>query len=39
MMAAAALARRYNLRPVRGRPEWRGDCPLCDYKAAFVLTL
>jgi phage/plasmid primase-like uncharacterized protein len=36
---ASDLAHRFNLYRVAGRQEWRGDCPLCGYTAAFVLTV
>lgn len=38
MTPAADLAARYNLQALRGRREWRGTCPLCDYQNAFSLT-
>ena len=38
MMRATELAARWNLRAVHGRREWRGTCPACDYRNAFVVT-
>jgi phage/plasmid primase-like uncharacterized protein len=38
MMAAADLAAQWQLRRSGSRREWRGTCPLCSYKAAFVLS-
>ena len=38
MSTAEELAFRFNLSPVRGRREWRGDCPACGYGAGLVLT-
>ena len=38
MMTAPEIADRFKLHPVRRGIEWRGDCPACSYKGAFVLT-
>jgi putative DNA primase/helicase len=38
MTGATELATRWNLRRVAGRPEWRGNCPACEYHDAFVMT-
>lgn len=38
MSNATDLATRWHLRRVAGRPEWRGNCPACEYPDAFVMT-
>ena len=38
MMLATNIAAHWNLRPVPGRREWRGDCPACGYDGAAVLS-
>jgi len=37
-MTGAELAERHRLCRVRGRAEWRGDCPACGYRAGLVLS-
>lgn len=39
MASTSDLAQRWNLRPVRGHREWRGDCPACGYADAFTLSV
>ena len=37
MMLATNIAAHWNLRPVPGRREWRGDCPACSYRGTLAL--
>jgi hypothetical protein len=37
-MIGRELAGRFGLRRVPNRQDWRGDCPLCGYAGAFVLS-
>jgi putative DNA primase/helicase len=39
MTPATELATRWSLRRVAGRPEWRGNCPACEYTDSFVMTM
>ena len=38
MTTALELADRFKLHAVRRGREWRGDCPVCNYKGTFTLT-
>ena len=38
MSSPEELAFHFNLSPVRGRREWRGDCPACGYASGLVLS-